>query len=300
MSRTMGSETQTRSRVSQSRGDALQGVWHKLSMPLTHLVLIAIGLLWMYPFLWMISASFKTTAEMFGGGLNLIPDDIIFDNYVRAWKVANFQTYFVNTLVVTVSVVTSVVAWTSMTGYAFGRYDFPGRKLFMGAIVATLFLPTGYTIIPVFELVKALGLLNTLWAVILGEAGGGHVLFILLFTGFFSSLPRDLEDAARIDGCGFVRIFWSVMLPLAKPVIATATIMQFMWSWNAFFLPLVFTLGKPDLRTLGVGMFAFVAEYATDWTGMAAAATISLFPIITVFLLLQRYFVEGVAGAIKG
>lgn len=277
-----------------------QVVLRKIQMPITHLFLIGLGILWMYPFLWMVSAAFKTTPEMFGGGLNLIPKEPVLDNFVRAWKVANFQTYFFNTVTVTVSVVALVLVWSSMTGYAFGRYDFPGKKVFMGAIVATLFLPTGYTIIPTFELVKALGLLNTLWAVIVAMAGGAHVLFILLFTGFFQSLPDDLEDAARIDGCGFVRTFWSVMLPLAKPVIATATIMRFMWAWNAFFLPLVFTLGKPELRTLGVGMFAFVAEFATDWTGMAAGATISLIPIIIVFLVLQRYFVEGVAGAIKG
>lgn len=272
----------------------------RLQMPATHIILIVLGVLWMYPFLWMVSAAFKTTAEMFGGGLNLIPNEIIFDNFVRAWKVAKFRIYFFNTVTVTVSVVVMVLAWTSMTGYACGRYNFPGRKIFMGAIVVTLFLPTGYTIIPVFEMMKRLKLLDTLWAVILGEAGGGHVLFILLFSGFFQSLPNDLEDAARIDGAGFVRTFWSVMLPLAKPILATATIMQFMWSWNSFFMPLVFTLSKPELRTLGVGMYAFVTEHTTDWTGMAAAATISLMPIITVFLILQRYFVEGVAGAIKG
>lgn len=275
-------------------------IWYRVQMPLTHACLIVLGFIWMYPFMWMVSAAFKTTSEMFGGGLNLIPKKLVLENFPRAWEVANFRTYFFNTVTVTVAVVALVVTWSSMTGYAFGRYDFPGKKLFMGAIVATLFLPTGYTIIPVFDLIKSLGLLNTLWGVILAMSGGAHVLFILLFTGFFSSLPQDLEDAALIDGCGFVRIFWNVMLPLAKPVIATATIMRFMWSWNAFFLPLVFTLGKPELRTLGVGMYAFVAEYATDWTGMAAAATISLVPIITIFLLLQRYFVEGVAGAIKG
>jgi multiple sugar transport system permease protein len=280
--------------------DTLSVVLRRIEMPVLHIFLIGLGIIWIYPFLWMISAAFKTTAEMFGGGLNLIPQEPILENFVRAWRVANFRTYFFNTVTVTVSVVALVVTWSAMTGYAFGRYDFPGKKLFMGAIVATLFLPTGYTIIPTFELIKTLGLLDTLWAVILAMAGGAHVLFILLFTGFFSSLPQDLEDAARIDGCGFVRTFWSVMLPLAKPVIATAVIMRFMWSWNAFFIPLVFTLGKPELRTLGVGMYAFVAEYATDWTGMAAAATISLIPIIAVFLALQRYFVEGVAGAIKG
>jgi raffinose/stachyose/melibiose transport system permease protein len=285
--------------MNKDRTQAFWSVWRRIDMPLTHLILIALGVIWMYPFLWMVSAAFKTTAEMFGSGLRLIPRDPVVENFVRAWSVANFRIYFLNTVIVTLAVVVITVLRTAITGYAIGRYDFPGKRIFRAALVATLFLPTGYTIIPVFDLIKAMGLLNTRWGVILGEAGGAHVVFVLLFAGFFASLPDELEDAARIDGASFVRVFLSVMLPLAKPVIATATIMRFMWSWNAFFLPLVFTLAKPDLRTLGVGMYAFVTEYATDWTGMAAAATISLIPIIMVFLLLQRYFVEGVAGAIK-
>jgi len=293
--------TAQRQTAPQPRGPSpWQQVLKYVQMPITHAILIGLGLLWMYPFLWVVSAAFKTTAEMFSGGLNLIPKDPILENFGRAWTVANFRQYFVNTVIVTVAVVGITVVRTSMTGYVLGRYSFPGKRILIGALIVTTFLPTGYTIIPVFDLMKALRLLNTLWAVILGEAGGPHMLFIMLFAGFFSSLPNDLEDAARIDGAGFVRIFWDIMLPLARPVIATTIIMRFMWSWNAFFLPLVFTLSKPQLRTLGVGMYAFTTEYTTDWTGMAAAATISLVPIIIVFLLLQRYFVEGVAGAIKG
>jgi len=295
----MTSTAQTQETTSVRNRIGAAGWWRRLQMPLTHLVLIGIGLIWIYPFLWTVSAAFKTTAEMFGGGLNLVPKNPILDNFVRAWTVANFRVYFWNTVVVTFAVVVIVVLRTALTGYALGRYDFPGKKILRAALVATLFLPAGYTIIPLFDLIKAMGLLNTRWAIILGESGGAHVVFVLLFAGFFASLPQELEDAAKIDGAGFVRIFWNVMLPLARPVIATATIMRFMWSWNAFFIPLVFTLARPNLRTLGVGMYAFVTEYSTDWTGMAAAASISLIPIIIVFLLLQRYFVEGVAGAIK-
>jgi raffinose/stachyose/melibiose transport system permease protein len=124
-------------------------------------------------------------------------------------------------------------------------------------------------------------------------------VYILLFAGFFSQLPSELHEAAVIDGAGFVRIFAQIMLPLAGPVIATTVILQFMASWNSFFLPLVLTLSRPELRTLGVGMFAFQGEYFSDWSGMAAAATLALLPIIGVFLLLQRHFVEGIAGAVK-
>jgi multiple sugar transport system permease protein len=296
---TVVEETAETPRVAVKETARIAVLWRRMQMPLTHLVLVGLGLIWIYPFLWTVSAAFKTTAEMFGGGLNLIPQNPILDNFVRAWTVANFRVYFWNTVVVTFSVVVITVLRTALTGYALGRYDFPGKKVFRTALIATLFLPSGYTIIPLFDLMKWMGLLNTRWAIILGESGGAHVVFVLLFAGFFASLPQELEDAAKIDGANFVRIFWNVMLPLSRPVVATAVIMRFMWSWNDFFMPLVFTLARPNLRTLGVGMYAFVTEYSTDWTGMAAAASISLIPIILVFLLLQRYFVEGVAGAIK-
>ena len=163
-----------------------------------------------------------------------------------------------------------------------------------------MFMPKGFTIIPVYALINAMGLNNSLAGVILAEVGNAHVLFILLFAAHFSGLPKDLEEAAEIDGCGFLRTFLQIMLPLSKPMIATTAIMQFMFSWNSFLIPLVFTLSKPELRTLGVGMYQFVGENSIDWTGMAAAACISLLPIIVVFVLFQRYFIEGVAGAVKG
>ncbi|HEY8742857.1 MAG TPA: carbohydrate ABC transporter permease, partial [Chloroflexota bacterium] len=201
--------------------------------------------------------------------------------------------------IITVSSILIVVTSSAMIGYVLGRYAFPGKRIIIGLFIALVFLPQGYTIIPVFALINKLGLGNSLLGVILGESGSAHIVQILLFTGFFSQLPKELEEAAIMDGAGFVRIFARVMLPLTKPVLATAVILQFMQSWNDFFLPLVLTLSRPDLRTLAVGMFAFQGEYFTDWSGMAAAATISLLPIIIIFLFLQRYFVEGITGAIK-
>ena len=150
-----------------------------------------------------------------------------------------------------------------------------------------------------FELINGLGLSGTLLGVILGTSGGSPIIFILLFTGYFSRLPGELEEAAIIDGAGFFRVFWQVMLPLAKPIIATVAIMQTLNAWNDFLLPLVLTLARPDLRTLAVGIYAFKGEFFVDWGGMAAAATISILPIIILFLFMQRYFVEGIAGAVK-
>ncbi|WP_237742715.1 carbohydrate ABC transporter permease [Actinopolymorpha alba] len=268
-------------------------------LQLWHAFLVPFALMWIYPFVWVVSSAFKSQREMLLGGLSVWPAEPTFDNFVRAWQVANFGEYTLNTVVFSAAVVTVVVFVSATAGYALGRGQMPGKKIVVGVLIATMFIPHGYTIIPVFKLVDELGLNNGLIGAVLAAAGPAHVVQILLFMGYFSSLPQELEDAARIDGAGYVRIFWQVMLPLAKPIIGTVTLFTFISAWNAFMVPLVFTLGRPDLRTLGVGMYSFFGQYTADWTGLAAAACISLLPIVTVFLCLQRTFVEGIAGAVK-
>ncbi len=265
----------------------------------TTIILTPLALIWVYPFLWMVSAALKTNSEIFRAGTNIFPAEATFENFQRAWVQANISQYFMNTVIIALGSVFVVVATTSMMGYVLGRYRFPGRRWVVGMFVATVFLPKGYTIIPIFELISNLGLDGTLSGVILAQSGGAHVIFILLFAGYFSQLPKELEEAAIVDGAGFLRVFFQIMLPLSKPVIATVVIMQFIASWNDFLLPLVLTLARPELRTLSVGMYAFRGEYFTDWSGMAAAATIAIIPVILVFLAMQRYFIEGIAGAVK-
>ncbi len=270
----------------------------RLRAIITTAILLPLGFGWIYPFLWMLSAGFKTNQEIFAG-LSLIPADPQFDNFARAWTDARIGRYFLNTTIVTVGSILLVVISVSMIGYVLGRYSFPGKRLVIAMFALTIFLPEGYTIIPIFELVTKLGLANSLLGVTLAQSGGANVVMVLLFAGYFAHLPKELEEAAVLDGAGFFRVFWQIMLPLAKPVIATTIILQFMNSWNAFLQPLVLTLARPDLRTLAVGIYAFQGQFFTDWSGMAAAATISLAPIVIVFLFLQRYFVEGIAGAVK-
>ncbi|MGH2561200.1 MAG: carbohydrate ABC transporter permease [Thermomicrobiales bacterium] len=270
----------------------------RLRVWIVSILLTAVCLVWIYPFLWMMSAAVKTDAEIFSG-LGLMPQEFHWENFRRAWTVARIGRYFWNSVITSAGSVAIVVSTTAMIGYVLGRYPFPGKRVIVGALVAVVFLPEGYTIIPVFDLINALGLSGSLWGVILGLSGGAHVVMILLFAGYFSQLPRELEEAAVVDGAGFLRVFLQIMLPLARPVLATGIILQFMHSWNAFLLPMVLTLANPDLRTLAVGMYAFRGQYFTDWSGMAAAATISLLPIIVVFLLFQRWFVEGIAGSVR-
>ncbi|WP_330408017.1 carbohydrate ABC transporter permease [Vallitalea guaymasensis] len=267
---------------------------------LTHLILILVSFVWIYPFIWMVSASFKTQDEIFSQGLNLIPKNFNFDNFIRAWNNANFEAYFLNSIIVTVSTVLLVLILSAMMGYVMGRYEFKGKKAVLLIFLASMVIPLGFTIIPIYQAIKALGLMNTRLGLILAESGGSHIIFILLFAGFFKEIPKELEEAAIMDGCGFLRIFINIMLPLSKPIIGSVVIMQFIWTWNSFLLPLVLTLSKEGLRTLAVGLYAFKGEYVVDWTGIAAGGTISLIPIIIVFVVLQKYFVEGIAGSIKG
>lgn len=266
---------------------------------LTFLLLLALSAIWIYPFLWMISASLKAPLEIFSGGLSLIPAIAKWENYQRAWIDADFNRYLLNTVIVAVGSTALVLLHCSLTGYVLGRYSFTGKKLIIGVLVGTLFVPAGYTIIPVLELANKLHMLNSLWGMIIVLGGAGHTAAILLFTGYFNQLPKELEEAAILDGATFPQIYWRIMLPLAKPALATVTIMTFLSTWNSFFVPLVFTFSRPELRTLSVGMQAFVGQHETDWPGMAAGATISLIPVMIVFLLLQRYYIEGIAGAVK-
>ena len=261
--------------------------------------LTVIAVLWIYPFIWMVSASLKSPAEIFAGGLSLLPEQMRWENYARAWTDGNFQLYLLNTAIVTVGTVVIVVVRCALAGYVLGRYRFPGSRLILGILVATLFVPTGYTIIPIVKLSMQLGLLDQLSGMILALAGGANVAAILIYAGYFRGLPAELEEAAVVDGAGFLRTFTQVMLPLSMPVTATVSVLTFLFTWNAFFLPLVFSFSDPTLRTVSVGMQAFVGENSTDWAGMAAAGVISLVPIVALFAFMQRYFVEGIAGSVK-
>ncbi|QBY01266.1 carbohydrate ABC transporter permease [Rhodophyticola sp. CCM32] len=263
------------------------------------LALVCLLVVWCYPFAWLISASLKGQLEIFQKGLDLIPDTLLWENYSRAWVSAHFSTYMLNTVLITAGTVLLVIVHTSLTGYVLGRFDFLGKRFVIGVLLVTMVVPVGVTIIPIVDLADSFGLLSTRWGIILALAGSGQAAAILLYAGFFNGVPKDLEESAELDGAGFFRIFFSIMLPLAGPITATVSVLTFLYAWNTFLIPLVFTFGAPDLRTLPVGMLAFVSNNETDWSGMAAAATISLLPVILFFFFVQRFFVEGIAGAVK-
>ncbi len=266
----------------------------------TNVIFIPLCFLWCYPFLWMVSNAFKTPPEMFLKGLRIIPEKPVLYNFVRAWKAARFEQYLLNSVIITCGVVILVLIVASMAGYAFAKQNLAGKKLLLAVLLATMFFPKSVGIIPIYKIINALGLNNTYLGVILAIGGPAHVMAILLFMRYFMSVPKELEESVRIDGGGYLTVFIRIMLPLAKPVFATVGIFNFISAWNDFMVPLIFTLNKPSMRTIGVGLYAFFGEGTADWTGLCAAATIAIIPIITVFLAFQRFFIEGLEGSVKG
>jgi len=265
----------------------------------TSIILAAFCAVWVYPLLWMFAASFKPNSELFQG-TGLIPNSPTFENYGRAWVEANIQKYFFNTLFVAVGSVVITTISSAMLGYVLGRRPLPGKAAIFGLMIFTLFIPQGYTIIPIIQLLSTLGIGQSLWGLMIATCGNSIVIFTLLFAGYFTQVPKELEEASRMDGVGPVRTFWYVMLPLSKPIIVTVVVLQSLQAWNDFLLPLVVTLANPEMRTLSVGIYSFKGEHFVDWGGMTAASTIAIVPIIILFLLLQRYFIDGLAGAVKG
>lgn len=260
-------------------------------------VMLGVSFIWLYPFLWPVFSSFKTSKEMYGAGYHLWPQNWILENYGRAWTNANFSRYLLNSVVYSVASTAISVAVSAFAGYSLARYRFPGNRLVTLMILAFLFLPTATSILPIFDLIDQIGLLNTMLGVIIALVGG--VGFnTLLFQGYFASLPQDLFDAAQVDGAGFLQQF-ALTFPLVKPIIATTAILGFTAAWQEYFLPLVFTLGTPELRTVSVGLRAFTQQFSVDLSGFAAGVTLSMIPVILVFVFFQRYFIDGLAGAIK-
>lgn len=261
------------------------------------LIMLGISFIWLYPVLWPVFSAFKTSQEMYASGYHLWPSTWIFDNFVRAWDSASFSRYLFNSVVYSLASTALSVLVSAFAGYSLARYRFPGHTVLSVLILAFLFIPTATSILPIFDLIDQIGLLNTMSGVTLALVGG--VGFnTLLFRGFFAALPQELFDAAALDGAGFVRQF-RLTLPLVKPIVATTAILGFTSSWQEYFVPLVFTLGSPELRTVSVGLRAFTQQFSVDLSGFAAGVTLSMLPIIAVFIFFQRYFIDGLAGAIK-
>ena len=254
------------------------------------------------PFMWMISTSLKNPGDVFSYSkawwMEWIPTKFVWQNYVQAWNVVPFAQFYLNSIFVSVAITLGQVATSAMAAYSFARLRFPGRDRLFFAYLATMMVPGAVTMIPVFILLQKLGWVDSFKALILPSMFTAYGTFML--RQFFMTLPRDLEDAAKIDGCSYTGIFWRIILPLSKPALATLTTFTFMGSWMSFMWPLI-VMNTHEKYTLPIGLSYFQSLHGTDWTLLMAGSLMMILPILLVFIFNQRFFVEGIKLAgIKG
>ncbi len=266
---------------------------------LLQLVLLAYAAVVVYPLLIMVVSSLKTTGEIFQNPLDLIPESIRLANYAEAWNQANFATYFKNSVFVSVVSVVVILFFGSMAAYVLARFPFPGNRLIYLLFLAGFMIPIRLAIVPLFIMMRDLRLLDTLWSLVCVYVAGGMPFTIFLLVNFFRHIPRDLEDAAVIDGAGPFQVYYQIMLPLVRPALATVGLFHFLNVWNDFFFPLIF-IRSEELRTIPLGISTFFGEYSNDWALLFAGLSISIAPVIIVYLLTSKQFISGLtAGAIK-
>ncbi|MEX2550926.1 MAG: carbohydrate ABC transporter permease [Nitriliruptoraceae bacterium] len=262
-------------------------------------LLIAAGAVVMFfPFAWMISTSLTTDTELFAIPPKLIPDPVDASAYGRVLEQFPLGRWMLNSLFITVSVTILQVVTSAMAAYVFARMRFRGRDTLFAIYIATLMVPFQVLVVPLFIEIRYLGMLDSYPALIVPEVAMPFGVFLLRQA--FLSLPRELEEAAFVDGAGHIRVFARIVVPLAKPAIATVAVFAFMGSWNNFLWPLV-VINSPRLMTLPLGLSTMSDRFVTDWNLVLAGATISVLPILAVFLFAQRYVIQGFAmSGLKG
>ena len=251
------------------------------------------GALMIIPFLWMLSTSLKTTAQSMAFPPEWWPRPFIWENYTQIYEYMPFFTFLFNSVKITFFVLVGQLLTCSLAGYAFAKLRFPGRRPLFLILLSTMMIPSQVTLIPVFIIMKSLGWINTHYALIV-PAFFGSVFGTFLLRQFFLGLPNDLEDAARIDGCSPFGIYWRIMLPLAKPSLATLGIFTFMGTWNDFMRPLIY-LSDMDKMTLPVGLALLSNHQDIRIPLIMAGAVLSLLPILVLYVFGQKYFVQGIA-----
>lgn len=256
-------------------------------------VLVFVGL---FPYLFMLSASVKTNQEFYRSYWvpTWAPD---WANYGTAWR--QIQPYFVTTLIVAAASIVIVLLLAATAGFVFARYSFVGRNVLFGLLACLLMVPGISSLIPLFVLVRDLGLLNTRTVLLLPHVTGGTVLATILIRTSVTGIPQELFDAARVDGAGGVRMFTNIMLPLSLPVIGTVALLNLIAVWNDFFWPLL-TISDNGLRNVSVGLSFFQGQNATQWGPLFAGYTLASLPLLVLFVVLSKYFLAGIQGGVPG
>jgi multiple sugar transport system permease protein len=268
----------------------------RLSRLAKHTGLVLFGFVMLYPVLWMVVSSLRPGDEIFRSP-GLILDSLHTENYSEGWNALtpSFGTYLLNSAILVLGCIAGNLVSCSMAAYAFARLQFSGKRWWFGIMLGTIMLPIHVIIVPQYVLFSNIGWVNTFLPLIVPKILATDAFFVFLMVQFIRGLPRELDEAARIDGCGHPRIFLRIVLPLMKPALATTTIFTFIWTWNDFFSQLIY-LTDPDMYTVPVALRSFVdSTVATSWGSQFAMSVVSLLPIFLAFLVGQRYLVQGIA-----
>jgi multiple sugar transport system permease protein len=263
-----------------------------------YLLLALVSLLFFVPFIWSLSTAFKTLPDT--QNYNFIPNPFTTHAWSTVWSQYDFKRYIGNSLFLALTITTINLVLSSLGGYAFARLRFPGRELLFILVLGTLMIPDQLRLIPVFVMLTNWHLIASFKGYILINLVSATNLFFM--RQYFLTIPKDYEEAAKLDGAGPIKTYWRVMLPLAAPAMAALAILQFQGTWNDFFWPLIlFGQGTPHLYTVQLGLAEFALTYQTQWPELMAASLIAIVPILVIFVAFQRYFIQGVmASGIKG
>jgi multiple sugar transport system permease protein len=275
-----------------------RGASHRVKLIVSYTLLVAIALIYFMPFIWSVSTSLKTLPET--ANFSLLPHNPTLAAYREVLTEYDFTRYAANTAFLATMTTLFNLALAALGGYAFARLRFPGREVLFMLVLGSLMIPSPLRLVPVFQMLASWHLVGTFTGLILINLVTAANLFFM--RQYFLTIPRDYEEAAKLDGAGYLKTFWKVMLPLAGPALAAVTILQFQSTWNEFFWPLILLgFGNPDHYTLTLGITQFVFQYQTLWPQLMAASVIGILPIAVIFVIFQRYFIAGVAAAgVKG
>ena len=260
---------------------------------LTIIVLLIMSFVMLLPFIWLVTSSLKSQTQIFQYPPQFIPDPFRWENYSKALTFKPFGLYLKNTVIIVALNVIGVVFGSSFCAYGFARINFPGRNFWFGVVMATLFLPYAILIVPSFIIFSKLGWIDTFLPLVVPPFFGGGAFNIFLLRQFFRTIPEELADAARIDGCSEFGIYWRIMMPLAKPALITVGIFTFLGSWNDLIGPVIY-LRSPSNFTVAVGLASFRSTLDVSWDLQLAASTAMILPVVVVFFFAQRYFIRGI------
>jgi len=270
---------------------------------ITHLVMILIGIVMLYPLIWMLFSAFKTNAEIFGSTA-LLPAEPVWDSFIKGWKGTGKVTYtqfYINTFKLVIPTVLFTVFSCSFVAYGFARFRFRGKKILFMLMISTLMLPNSVLIIPRYILYNKLVWLNSYLPFTIPALFACYPFFIYMMVQFFRGLPIALDEAASIDGCNTFQVYWTILLPLTKPALFSAAIFQFIWTWNDFFNSLIYINSVRKFPIVLALRMSLDATAAANWNQVLAMSVLSLLPGTILFFSAQKYFVEGVsAGSVKG